>query len=236
MSIVMKNPLFLLTTLLFTGFLLTSCDDDETYAEQVEKERKVISSFLSRDVTIYTTDGEEWIHVGKITTISESQFYAQDSTTNVDLNEYVVFDDTGIYMQIVRVGAGEKMVSGDTKRLICRYVEYNILGDSVQTSNSSAYWQTNPDILDVSLSYGTFTGSFNTSVNGGGAMYQYYGSTTVPTGWLVPLAFIRVGRQTSEDEEIAKVRLIVPHAQGHSEAMTSVYPCFYEITYQETRN
>ena len=109
-------------------------------------------------------------------------------------------------------------------------------GDSVQTTNNSAYWQTNPDIMDVTNTYGTFTASFNTSVNGGGAMYQYYGSKAVPAGWLVPLTYINIGRQVSEDEEIAKVRLIVPHSQGHSDASSNVYPCFYEITYQEMRN
>ena len=101
---------------------------------------------------------------------------------------------------------------------------------------TSAYWQTNPDIMDVTNTYGTFTASFNTSVNGGGAMYQYYGSKAVPAGWLVPLTYINIGRQVSEDEEIAKVRLIVPHSQGHSDASSNVYPCFYEITYQEMRN
>ena len=114
------------------------------------------------------SDGEELIHVGKINTISEGEFYAQDSTTNLERNEYVVFENTGVYMQIVRKGAGEKMKNGQQKRIICRYTEFNILRDSVQTTNNSAYWQTNPDIMDVTDTYGTFTASFNTSVNGGG--------------------------------------------------------------------
>ena len=130
----------------------------------------------------------------------------------------------------------EKMKNGQQKRIICRYTEFNILRDSVQTTNNSAYWQTNPDIMDVTDTYGTFTASFNTSVNGGGAMYQYYGSKAVPAGWLVPLTYINIGRQINADEEIAKVRLIVPHSQGHSDASSNVYPCFYEITYQEMRN
>ena len=139
-------------------------------------------------------------------------------------------------MQIVRKGAGEKMRNGQQKRIICRYTEFNILRDSIQTTNNSTYWQTNPDIMDVTDTYGTFTASFNTSVNGGGAMYQFYGSKAVPAGWLIPLTYINVGRQMSADDEIAKVRLIVPHSQGHSDASSNVYPCFYEITYQEMRN
>ena len=232
----MKKIIYILSVLLYGGWSLQSCDDGETYAEQRERERDAIAAFLERDVVIRSGDGEELIRVGRINPISEGTFYAQDSTTNLDRNEYVVFENTGVYMQVVRKGAGEKMRSGQQKRIICRYTEFNILRDSVQTTNNSVYWQTSPDIMDVTNSYGTFTASFNTSVNGGGAMYQYYGSTAVPAGWLIPLTYINVGRQLSEDEEIAKVRLIVPHTQGHSDASANVYPCFYEITYQEMRN
>lgn len=215
---------------------LQSCRDEETYAEQREKERKAISAFLERDVTIRSSDGSEMIHVGKINTISEDQFYAQDSLTNIDRNEYVVFENTGVYMQIVRKGAGSKLLSGQRKRIICRYTEFNIMRDSIQTTNNTVYWSTNPDIIDVTNTYGTFTASFNTTVNGGGAMYSYYGSKAVPAGWLVPFTYINIGRQITENDEIAKVRLIVPHSQGHSDASSNVYPCFYEITFQEMHN
>ena len=232
----MKKSVFLVLMVWLAGWGLQSCDDEETYAEQRQKELNAIASFLSRDVVIYTSDGEELINVGKINTISESTFYAQDSTTNLDQNEYVLFESTGVYMQIVRKGTGDKLQHGEQKRLVCRYTEFNILRDSVQTTNNTAYWATNPDIMDISNSYGTFTASFNTSVNGGGAMYAYYGSTTVPAGWLVPFTYINIGRQLTEDGEISKVRLIVPHSQGHSDASLNVYPCFYEITFQEMRN
>ena len=232
----MKKLIYICLALLWTGWGLQGCDDGETYAEQREKERDAISAFLNRDVVIRSSDGEELIRVGKINTISEGDFYAQDSTTNLERNEYVVFESTGVYMQIVRKDAGEKLRSGQQKRIICRYTEFNILRDSVQTTNNTSYWATNPDIMDVTNNYGTFTASFNTSVNGGGAMYAYYGSTAVPAGWLIPLTYINIGRQWTADGEIAKVRLIVPHSQGHSDASSNVYPCFYEITYQEMRN
>ncbi|MCD8265556.1 MAG: DUF4827 domain-containing protein, partial [Prevotellaceae bacterium] len=47
--------------------------------------------------------------------------------------------------------------------------------------------------------------------------------------------YVNIGRQTTEDEGIAKVRLIVPHSQGTADATGNVYPCFYELTYQEMR-
>lgn len=63
-------------------------------------------------------------------------------------------------------------------------------------------------------------------------MYSTYGDSDIPDGWLKPLEYVRVGTQIDE-KRIAKVRLIVPHSAGHSHAMASVYPCFYELTFQE---
>ena len=215
---------------------LTSCDDDETYAEKKEKERDAVAGFIARDVYIKTPDGSDTVcHVGKINPISEETFYAQDSTTNVDKNEYVLFTTTGIYMQIVRKGAGEPIKSGESRRLLCRYFEYNIMTDTLITRNDISYWHTNPDVMEVNNTFGTFTASFSTE-GGGGAMYQYYKQTAVPSGWLIPLTYINVGRQQVSTDEIAKVRLIVPHTQGTATASSAVYPCFYEILYQEMRD
>ena len=226
--------LILALVLLSTAF--TACSKGETYAEQKEKERKAINKFLNRDVAIVTNEGDTVIHVGHINVISESQFYRQDSLTDVSKNEYVLFAGTGVYMQIVRPGVGEKLQNGQTKRVISRYLEYNILTDTIQSRSDILYYSTTPDIIDITNNYGTFTASFNIE-NGGGAMYRIYGSSTVvPSGWLIPFTYIRLGRQINEGDKIAKVRLIVPHSQGQANAKSGVYPCFYEITFQETRN
>ncbi len=226
--------LVLALVLLSTTF--AACSKGETYAEQKEKERKAINKFLNRDVAIVTNEGDTVIHVGHINVISESQFYRQDSLTDVSKNEYVLFAGTGVYMQIVRPGVGEKLQNGQTKRVISRYLEYNILTDTIQSRSDILYYSTTPDIIDITNNYGTFTASFNIE-NGGGAMYRIYGSSTVvPSGWLIPFTYIRLGRQINEDDKIAKVRLIVPHSQGQANAKSGVYPCFYEITFQETRN
>ncbi|MCR4922135.1 MAG: DUF4827 domain-containing protein [Bacteroidaceae bacterium] len=229
-----KSTLYGIVALVLCATAFGACNDDETYAEKKEKERKAINSFLQRDVTIVGPEGDTLCHVGRIHPISEKQFRSQDSTTNLENNEYVLFRNTGIYMQIVRRGAGRKMKSGESKQIVCQFLEYNILGDSLQLNSQVIYWAANPEILDVTNTSGTYTATFNTSIFGGGAMYQTYGNTSVPSGWLTPLNYINVGQQMSSDEGIAKVRLIVPHSEGHSNATTSVYPCFYEITYQET--
>ena len=210
-----------------------SCSNDLTYAEQKQKERDAISNFVSRDITIRDYDGNTLIYVGRINVIEEDQFVKQGYKTDTTKNEYVLFGNSGVYMQIRREGVGNRLESGQSKQVIARYTEFNILRDSLQSSNETLYYSTTPDIIDISNAYGTFTASFNID-NGGGAMYRTYGSTSVPNGWLVPFTYIRLGRQTS-DEQIAKVRLIVPHSQGQSDASSNVYPCFYEISFQEMR-
>ena len=60
-----------------------------------------------------------------------------------------------------------------------------------------------------------------------GEMKNTYGSG-VPTGRLKPLDFIRL---TKVDGEEAKVRIIVPHSSGTSNASGHVQPFYYEITY-----
>ena len=83
-----------------------------------------------------------------------------------------------------------------------------------------------PDIMQVSRTSGTFSASFLS-----GIMYMVY-SSSVPAGWLVPLTYIKVGRPQSMDEQCAKVRLIVPHSQGHASASSNVKPYYYVITFQ----
>ena len=142
----MKNWMLGLCALVLAGVSLTACSDSETYADQKNKERKAISAFLARNpLVLLNAEGDTLLNTAQIKVISQTAFEAQDSTTNVEENEYVLFGNTGVYMQIVRKGAGEKLKSGETTRLICRYWEYNILGDSLQTSNMVRYWSTNPD-------------------------------------------------------------------------------------------
>ena len=162
---------------------------------------------------------------GPINVISQAEFIAKDSTTDVSKNEFVLLGSTGVYMQIVRKGEGAKMQSGDSKTVLARFLEYNIQsGDTILTNRFSA---SNVDKFTVSLSGTTFTGSFIS-----GYMYSYYSSsygTSVPTAWMIPLSYINLGRNTAD---LAEVRLIVPHDQGTQAASQSVYPTYYEISYE----
>ena len=189
-----------------------SCDDYETYGEKKEKEQDAISSYIS----------EEGISV-----ISEDRFHLQGDSTSVEKNEFVYMDNSGVYMQIVRRGCGSELEEGKQVNVLCRYTEYNILDRIMQTRND--YEPRTYDKMSVTRNGATYTASFVS-----GVMYSTYGSS-VPTGWLVPFAYITIGRQDKPDDEIAMVKLIVPHSQGQSYASSNVYPCFYVITYQRER-
>lgn len=197
--------------------VFTSCSNDETYADQKKRERSAISSYITKE---------------KIKVISEEEFFANDSSTDVSKNEYVLFESSGVYMQIVRKGCGEKMKDGENATVLCRFTERNLLTDSLQLSNDVISYASLVDKMNVKRNSGTYTASF---VAGSSIMYSAYGSTSVPSGWLVPLAYINLGRPSTETEQIAKVRIIVPHTEGQQYAVQGVYPCLYDITYQRGR-
>jgi hypothetical protein len=211
----MKKTFYLLFAFLVGMIAITSCDSTESYAEQKSKEKAAIKQFIKDS---------------SIVVISETKFNQQDYTTDTVKNEFVLFSKTGVYMQIVRQGCGSLLADGETATVLCRFSEWNILGDSMQLNNDILYYSSVPEKMSVKNSSGTFTASFDKESS---LMYTYYSSTSVPSGWLIPLTYIKLGRQATADESIAKVRLIVPHSEGQSDASSNVYPCFYTITYEK---
>ena len=213
----MKKIVFLLLAAISVAVSISSCSDSETYADQKKRERSAINKYISEN---------------NIKVLSEAEFNSQEQTTDTAKHEFVYLSNSGCYMQIIRKGCGEKLKDGETATILCRYQEYNLLTDSLQSSNMIGYYISVVDKMNVTNTSGTFTGTFKA---GESLMYTLYGSgsTTVPSGWLVPLSYINIGRQDSEDNEIARIRIIVPHPQGHAYATSGVYPCLYDITYQK---
>ena len=215
-------PIILLCALLFC----TGCENYETYADMKEKEQDAIERFIL----------SEGINV-----IDEATFKAQGETTDVNSKQYVHLDRSGVYMQIVRKGCGSKLEEKKNVTLLCRFLEKNLLTDQIVIRNdiSAMITITGIGTIDVSQYLDKMnvvrTGTtINASFTGSGMMYQYHGSATVPSGWLVPLNYINVGFPASADDEISKVRLIVPHSQGTADASSSVTPYYYEISYQRS--
>lgn len=196
---------------------MMSCHDHETYADQKDRERSAINKFIA----------DRGINV-----ISEAQFLAQDSTTDVTKNQYVLFETTGVYMQIVNKGCGQKIKRGETVTVLSRFNEYNILTDSLILTNNTLVYSGIVDKMSIENHSGTFTGTFDASSS---VMVIAYNSTAVPSGWLIPFRYVNVGRPESGDDELAQVKLIVPHSQGQQYASQGVYPCYYELTFQRGR-
>ena len=214
---------FLVAVLTFSAF-----SSDETYANERKTERHNINTFI-------ITNG--------IQVISEDEF-KKDTVTLCDSthNQWVLFSSTGVYMQILDRGDGTPIQKGQTIDVLCRFAEYNLndqakfkitdplVLDSAQLTDEYPI-STNggqPEKLSVTDNSGTFTASFDSKTS---LMYSAYSSTAVPSGWLVPLSYINLGR----DGRVAHVRLIVPSAEGQSYASSSVYACFYDITYMRGR-
>ena len=70
-----------------------------------------------------------------------------------------------------------------------------------------------PEEYKVTISGDSYSAAFSASY----IMYAVYGTTSVPTGWLLPLKYIKPSR-TSSSEDVARVRLLLPHAEGTYEA------------------
>ena len=149
-------------------------------------------------------------------------------------------------MQIVRKGCGNKLEDNKSASLLCRFVERNLLTDSILIRNDrrgSIYMSSLGMTIDpsqyVDKMFVTRTGTTITAMFVAdpqpGMMQSYHSSTSVPGGWLVPLTYINVGRPENIDDETAKVRLIVPHSQGTADATSSVIPCYYEISYERVK-
>lgn len=198
--------------------MFTSCNDVPTYAEQRDAERSAIASYIVKN---------------NIKVISEKEFLANDTTTDVSKNEFVLFEATGVYMQIEHRGCGAVLKNNESTGVITRFSEYNINGDSLQLTNNILSYHYLCDKFNVTNTSGTFSASFDTTSS---LIYRAYGSASVPGGWLVPLSYIKLGRLSSPEDELAKVRVIVPHDQGHSSANQGVYACMYTITYEREAN
>ena len=126
-------------------------------------------------------------------------------------NEYVQLA-SGVYMQIIDKGStnlADTVKPND--RILVRFSEYSLM-DKVVTLSNLDYVEV-VDEFNYRVTSSSIAGQFTQG------MMLYYG-TSVPAGWLVPLAYVRDG---------ACVKLIVPSKMGHSSAMQSVYPYYYYI-------
>lgn len=225
-------------------FSMVACDDTETYADLVKTERDSISAFLRNE---------------QITVISEKEFkerFDNGVTPLTDTvpvskggkNEYVLFESNGIYMQVLEPGCGDYIKQDQSEEVLVRFDEYSLnrrtkICDAALTcSNNIPAYSFYVDKLRVTNTSGTFTGLFVEPTKSVFALtYNQSGYTssgvsgTVPSGWLIPFSWVKIGRGNAKGEKLAHVRLLVPHTYGSTTASGSVYSCLYDMTLQKGR-
>lgn len=219
-------------------FSMAACSDSETYAEQRERELDSISAFLRNE---------------NIKVITEKQFQERWNAgvtltdTSANNNEYVLFESNGIYMQVIDQGCGDYIKQGSSEEVLVRFDEYNIntrakiCDDALTCSNNLAAYSYYVDKLKVTNTSGTFTGLFVEPAKSMFCITYNYSSYTssysgtVPSGWLIPFSWVKIGRGNSENEKIAHVRILVPHTYGSTTASGNVNACLYDMTLQKGR-
>lgn len=191
----MKKLTLFFFALLALSLGFQACDNSKTYAEMLEEEKDGIKAFIKDS---------------SINVISQSEFYANDSMTDVKKNEYVQLA-SGVYMQIV--DKGSKNLADTVKpndQILVRFAEFDILRGGYSASNLNSI---EPDAFNYTVTSTSIAGIFTQG------MMMSYGSA-VPAGWLVPLVYVRNG---------ARIKLIVPAKMGQAEALQSVKPYYYYI-------
>lgn len=209
-----NNRWFFVLLMPLMVLLFVACDDGVSYSEMKDKENAAINNYiLSQGITV----------------ISKSKFLEQDSITNVDNNEYVLLDN--VYVQFVKNPnprreeykniSAKKLGDDSSLNLLVKFTEYSIMDEEVLTDNKN---EANPDQMTVTRDEDSYSASFSS-----GVMFDTYGTTAVPTGWLVVMPYLYFTRSQAN---LAEVNLIVPHSEGTATAATYVYPCSYNIKFQ----
>ena len=142
----MRKTITVLLVVFGCLFATVGCNDYETYGDQKEKERKAISKFISDSA---------------IVVISETDFHAKGDVTDVDKNEFVYMNNTGVYMQIVRKGVGTPLQDGENANLLVRIYELCLMDTTVITNDYDIY---DPDVMSIKRTGKTYTASFISGV------------------------------------------------------------------------
>jgi hypothetical protein len=171
----------------------------------------------------------KWINDHNIDVLSLNEFL-HDTITNNPItgpdytrNEYVLFSDYGVYMQIVKRGEGSSIKPGEQLYYNARFIEVSVSNGDTLTMN---LYQSVPDVFYVKRTGDNYYASFINRAGGAiGIMSLYYGYS-VPNAWVMSFPYIKPGILYGG---ASKIRLIVPHNQGTQTAAANVYPTFYEI-------
>lgn len=147
--------------------LFAACDDDVSYAERVETERKRIKEFIS----------EQNIEV--LDTYPSSGVFKA--------NQYYL-DDTGVYINVVDSGNGKR--AAYRGEVYFRFGE--VMSLPLSESDTLKAWESNPGLQPLSFKYGivsTYSDYYNTS-----SMPYFYLSegVTIPLKYVGENALVNI--------------------------------------------
>ena len=197
----MKKIILALFSVCALMFIFQSCSKTRTYADRLADEKKAIDRYTKKN---------------KIQTISYDEFIANDTVTDITKNQYVELQ-TGLYMQIIVRGdkMDDKFKFKDRNEITVRFSEYNIMEEyETNVGNTN-----NPFFVDAFVLTIRDSGIRGEFVDRGN-MLEIYGSKAVPSGWLIPLEYLRSG---------AHIKLIVSSKLGHTLSSQQVYPYAYDL-------
>ena len=228
---------FLFAMIAFAAvFSFAACNDSETYKDMRDRELDSISSFLRKENIKVISEDEftrRWNNNQRLTDTAKNN------------NEWVLFNSNGIYMQVIDQGCGDYIKKGETADVLVRFDEYNLSYAAEMSYKCRTLSNKVPinsfyiDKMSVTNTSGTFTGSFvdpKASLMAITYNSSYTGlSSTVPSGWLIPFSWVKIGRPKTDDDRIAHIRLLVPHSYGTTSASGSVQACVYDMTLQRGR-
>ncbi|WP_018108331.1 DUF4827 domain-containing protein [Bacteroides propionicifaciens] len=196
----MKKTVFTILSVLAVLIAFQSCSKSRTYAERLADEKKAIERYIKKQ---------------DIKVISMDEFISNNKETDVDKNEYVELQ-TGLYMQIQTKGSENLADTFKTRsEITVRFTEYDI--PQGYFTNASNINQANfVDAFIYTVDKDRLRGEFVDRGN----MVEIYGSKTVPSGWLIPLKYIRHN---------GHIRVIVSSKLGHTVANREVTPYAYDL-------
>lgn len=196
----MKKTVFTILSILAVLIAFQSCSKSRTYAERLADEKKAIDRYIKKE---------------KIKVISMDEFTKNNEETDVEANEYVELQ-TGLYLQIQDKGSENLADTFKTRsEITVRFTEYNII-DGFFTIASNTNQANFVDAFIYTIDKDRIRGEFVDR----GTMVETYGSKTVPSGWLIPLKYIRHN---------GHIRVIVSSKLGHTVANREVYPYAYDL-------
>ena len=196
----MKKTAFTILSVLAVLMAFQSCSKSRTYAERLADEKKAIDRYIKKE---------------NIKVISFDEFTRNNEKTDTLKNEYVELQ-TGLYLQIRDKGSEALADTFKTRdEITVRFTEYNII-DGFMTVASNI---NQPNFVDAFI-YTNEDNRLRGEFVDRGTMVETYGSTTVPSGWLIPLKYIHHN---------GHIKVIVSSKLGHTVANREVYPYAYDL-------